>query len=48
MNEFLFFLLGLIIGGLSGVVVICFVIFNRLTDNNLLQGYFNKHEKKNN
>lgn len=48
MNEFLFFLLGLIIGGLSGVVVICFTIFDRLSDNHLLQGYFGKHEKKNN
>ncbi len=48
MNGFLFFLLGLIIGGLFGVVVICFVIFDRLTDNNLLQGYLGKHEKKNN
>ena len=48
MNEFLFFLLGLIIGDLSGVVMICFAIFDKLTDSNLLQGYLGKHEKKNN
>lgn len=48
MNEFLFFLLGLIIGGLAGIVAICVMLLNKLTDNNSFQGYFGRHEKKNN
>lgn len=48
MNEFLFFLLGLIIGGLVGIVAICIMLLNKLTDNNLFQEYFGRHEKKNN
>ena len=48
MNEFLFFLLGLIIGSLAGIVSICIMMLNKLTDNNLFKGYFGRHEKKNN
>ena len=48
MINFLFFLLGLIIGGLSGIVAICIMLLNKYTDNNLFKGYTGCHEKKNN
>lgn len=48
MNEFLFFVLGLIIGGLTGIVSICILIINKFTDDNILQRYIGRHEKKSN
>ena len=33
MKELLFFILGLVIGGLSGVTVLCCMQINRLNDN---------------
>lgn len=38
MHEFLFFLIGLMIGGIIGVVTMCLLQINRLNDNDRKDG----------
>ena len=38
MHEFLFFLIGLIIGGIVGIVTMCLLQINRLNDNERKDG----------
>lgn len=47
MNELLFFLLGLVIGGLTGITLMCMLQINRIADERLIQSSNNKNEKKN-
>lgn len=48
MNELLFFLLGLVIGGLTGITLMCMLQINRMADDKLIESSKIKHEKKNN
>lgn len=48
MNELLFFLLGLVIGGLTGIMMICLLQLNRVADGKLFKLPVIKDEKKNN
>lgn len=48
MNEMLFFLFGLVIGGLVGITIMCVLQINRLNDNRQIKDYNLKNEKKNN
>lgn len=48
MNEILFFLFGLVIGGLVGITIMCVLQINRLNDNRQIKDYNLKNEKKNN
>lgn len=47
MSELLFFLLGLVIGGLTGITLMCMLQINRIADERLIQSSNNKNEKKN-
>lgn len=47
MSELLFFILGLIIGGLIGITLMCMFQVNRLTDDRLIALSKEKNEKKN-
>lgn len=47
MSELLFFVLGLIIGGLIWISLMCLFQINRLTDNRLKEPFKEKNEKKN-
>ena len=47
MNELLFFVLGLIIGGLLGITIMCMLQINRLADDRLIESPKEKNEKKN-
>lgn len=38
MHEFLFFLIGLMIGGIVGIVTMCLLQINRLNDNERKDG----------
>ncbi len=38
MHEFLFFLIGLMIGGIVGIVTMCLLQINRLNDNDRKDG----------
>lgn len=38
MHEFLFFLIGLMIGGIIGVITMCLLQINRLNDNDRKDG----------
>lgn len=46
MSELLFFLLGLVIGGLTGVTLICMLQINRIVDGKILQSSIMENEKK--
>ena len=46
MSELLFFVLGLIIGGLTGIVIMCMLQVNRINDyENKIKNLENKEEK---
>lgn len=47
MNELLFFLLGLVIGGLTGITLMCMLQINRIADEKMINSSNNKNEKKN-
>lgn len=47
MSELLFFLLGLVIGGLTGITLMCMLQINRIAGERLIQSSDNKNEKKN-
>ena len=47
MSELLFFILGLIIGGLTGITLMCMLQINRLADDRLIGSSKEKNEKKN-
>lgn len=46
MSELLFFLLGLVIGGLTGITLMCMLQINRIADERLIRSVDN-NEKKN-
>lgn len=48
MYELLFFIFGLVIGGLIGITIMCILQINRLNDNKQIRDYISKNEKKNN
>lgn len=46
MSELLFFVLGLIIGGLTGIVIMCMLQVNRINDyENKIKNLENKEER---
>lgn len=47
MSELLFFLLGLVIGGLTGITLMCMLQISRIADERLINSSEIKHEKKN-
>lgn len=47
MSELLFFLLGLVIGGLTGITLMCMLQINRMVDDRLIESSNITHEKKN-
>lgn len=47
MSELLFFLLGLVIGGLTGITLMCMLQINRIADERLINSSNSENEKKN-
>ncbi len=47
MSELLFFLLGLVIGGLTGITLMCMLQISRMADDRLIESPNPNNEKKN-
>ncbi len=45
MSELLFFLLGLVIGGLTGITLMCMLQINRIADERLIRSVDNNENK---